>query len=77
MPGKNNLIFMINVFFEVGFVTIENGIMNFVENAPKSELSEAVVYKNRLEKIEAEKLLVYSHFAELETWLKAQLTNED
>lgn len=74
---ENNLIFMINVFFEVGFVTIENGIMNFVENAPKSELSEAVVYKNRLEKIEAEKLLVYSHFAELETWLKAQLTNED
>lgn len=70
---ENQLIFMINVFFEVGFVTIENGVMNFVKDAPKCDLTKAVVYQNRLNKIEAEKTLVYSHFAELETWMKNQL----
>ncbi len=70
---ENHLIFMIHVFFDIGFVTIDNGVMNFVKDAPKCELTESTTYQNRLHKIEAEKILVYSHFAELETWIKDQL----
>ncbi|TFJ44013.1 single-stranded-DNA-specific exonuclease RecJ [Carnobacterium divergens] len=69
----NLLIFMINVFFELGFVTIDNGVMNYVKDAPKKELSDAENYQKRLNQIEAEKILLYSHFAELEIWLKQQI----
>lgn len=64
---------MINVFFELGFVTIDNGVMNYVKDAPKKELSDAENYQKRLNQIEAEKILLYSHFAELEIWLKQQI----
>lgn len=70
------LIFMISVFFEVGFVTIKDGVMNIVPNAEKKELTESTTYQNRLKKIAAEEALIYSRFTELETWLKQQLKKE-
>lgn len=70
------LIFMISVFFEAGFVTIKDGVMNIVPNAEKKELTESVTYQNRLKKIAAEEALIYSRFTELETWLKQQLKKE-
>lgn len=73
---ENLLIFMISVFFEVGFVTIKDGVMNIVQNTEKRELTKTDKYKKRLRKIEAEEALIYSHFTELESWLKAQLKKE-
>ncbi len=70
---ENMLIFIISVFFEAGFVTIQDGIMNIVSNIEKKELTETEVYKKRLRKFAAEEALIYSRFAELEKWIKMQL----
>jgi len=73
---ENMLIFIISVFFEAGFVTIQDGIMNIVSNIEKKELIDTKVYQKRLEKFAAEEALIYSHFAELEKWMKIQLEKE-
>lgn len=73
---ENMLIFIISVFFEAGFVTIQDGIMNIVSNVEKKELTETKVYQKRLGKFAAEEALIYSHFAELEKWMKTQLNKK-
>ncbi|MCA9766782.1 MAG: single-stranded-DNA-specific exonuclease RecJ [Carnobacterium sp.] len=73
---ENTVIFIINVFFEADFVTIQDGIMNSVPNVKKIELTETKVYQKRLGKFAAEEALIYSRFAELESWIKSQLNKE-
>lgn len=60
--------FMTNVFFELGFVTIEHGLTTVVNDAPKRSLSEARVYKQRMEQMELEQQLLYAPYAELKQW---------
>lgn len=69
---ENNLIFIISVFLEIGFVTITDGVMNVVKDVQKKELEQATTYKKRLKQIESENFFVYSHFSELESWMKQQ-----
>lgn len=71
------LIFIINVFFDANFVTIQDGIMNIVPNAEKKELTDTKVYQKRLEKYTAEEMLIYSRFAELEKWMKSKLNKKE
>ncbi|RHW38656.1 single-stranded-DNA-specific exonuclease RecJ [Lysinibacillus yapensis] len=65
--------FMTNVFFELGFVTIEDGLTTVVSNAPKRSLSEARVYKRRLEQMELEQQLLYVPYAELKQWFNERM----
>ncbi len=70
---ENSLIFIISVFLEIGFVTITDGVMNVVKDVQKKELEQATTYKKRLKQIESENFFVYSHFSELESWMKQQV----
>lgn len=70
---KSFLVFMILVFLEMGFVTIKDGIMNVVKDAPKKKITDAVAYQKRTEKIKTEEFLIYSHFGKLEPWIREQL----
>ncbi|MER2227695.1 MAG: single-stranded-DNA-specific exonuclease RecJ [Carnobacterium sp.] len=70
---ENNLIFIISVFLEIGFVTITDGVMNVVKDVQKKELEQAAAYQKRLKQIQSENFFVYSHFSELENWMKQQL----
>ncbi|MGY3778234.1 single-stranded-DNA-specific exonuclease RecJ [Isobaculum melis] len=67
---ENLLIFMIHVFFEAGFVTIDDGILNIVEAPDKKELTEMPSYEKRIKKMEAERLLVYSNYQDLVAWFQ-------
>ncbi|CAM3317539.1 single-stranded-DNA-specific exonuclease RecJ [Vagococcus fessus] len=69
---KNLLIFMIQVFFDLGFVTIENGIMSKVENPTQRKLEESLLFEERQQKIVSEKFLLYSSVSELQDWLSKQ-----
>jgi single-stranded-DNA-specific exonuclease len=69
---KNNLIFIISVFLEIGFVTMTDGVMNVTKDVEKRELTQATTYQKRLKQIQAENFFVYSHFSELEDWMKQQ-----
>lgn len=66
------LIFMIQVFFDLEFVTIDSGVMNKVQAPANRALSESKSYQERELKIEAEKFLLYSNASELRDWLLLQ-----
>ncbi|MEI5992503.1 single-stranded-DNA-specific exonuclease RecJ [Candidatus Enterococcus mansonii] len=63
------LIFMIQVFFDLGFVTIDNGVLRKVENPENHPLTESKVYQTRLKKIKIEEFLLYSDRETLQQWL--------
>ena len=65
---KKLLIFIISVFLEAKFVTIEDGILNPIKNPNRMKLEETEAEQKRAKKIEAEKTLMYSSFSELEEW---------
>ncbi|MGX7243392.1 single-stranded-DNA-specific exonuclease RecJ [Enterococcus quebecensis] len=63
------LIFMIQVFFDLGFVTIENGVLRKVDNPENHPLTESKVYQTRLKRIKTEEFLLYSNRETLQQWL--------
>ena len=67
----NILKFMLKVFYELGFVTEENGIIKIVDNANKQNIETSRVYQLRQSRMEVEKLL-YDDFTQLKTWIKSQ-----
>lgn len=67
---KNILVFVIQVFLEAEFVTINYGVLNPVPNPPKRLLTETEVYKKRFKKLQSERMFIYSSFADLSNWLK-------
>lgn len=67
--------FMTKVFFELRFVTIENGLATVNENAPKTALSEAPSYKLRSQQIELEQKLLYATYIELKQWFNERLSS--
>ncbi|MBM6613922.1 single-stranded-DNA-specific exonuclease RecJ [Desemzia sp. RIT804] len=74
---ENRVIFILQVFFEVGFVKIENGLLNRVETNEKKDLKQSITYQKKMQRIEAEEKLVYSHAWEVEQWLMNQITTSE
>ncbi|PRY84103.1 single-stranded-DNA-specific exonuclease RecJ [Alkalibacterium olivapovliticus] len=62
--------FMLMVFLENEFVTMEDGKLSVVSNPSKKRLEDTKTYKRRLNQIKVEEKLVYSSFNELLTNLK-------
>lgn len=60
---------MIQVFFDLGFVTIENGVLRKVEKPENHPLTESTVYQTRLKRIKTEEFLLYSDRETLQQWL--------
>lgn len=66
---KNDTVhFMSQVFFELGFVKIEGGVITFAETTEKKALAEAPTYQKREQQIELEKTLLYAPYTELKQW---------
>ena len=65
---KDTVYFMSQVFSELGFVKIENGLVSVVETVGKRDLSEATSYQERERQIELEKILLYAPYMELKSW---------
>ncbi|MGX7195135.1 single-stranded-DNA-specific exonuclease RecJ [Enterococcus olivae] len=63
------LIFMIQVFSELGFVTITDGVMQRVEKPANHPLTESNTYQTRLKKIKTEEFLLLSDLTTLKNWL--------
>lgn len=67
---KQTIKFMLMVFLENKFVTMEGGKLSLVSTPEKKELENTLTYKKRLKQIETEEILVYSSFKELLAYLK-------
>lgn len=63
------LVFMIQVFLELGFVTIENGILRKVASPTNHSLDESPRYQQRVKQIKAEEFLLYNDKETLQQWL--------
>lgn len=65
--------FMTKVFFELGFVTIENGLIKVNQFAAKRSLTEAAAYQLRKQQIELEQQFLYSTYTELKQWFNERM----
>lgn len=60
---------MIQVFFDLEFVTITDGIMDKVQDPESHALTESQTYQERLDKIKTEEFLLLSDLPTLKSWL--------
>ncbi|AKP65595.1 single-stranded-DNA-specific exonuclease RecJ [Levilactobacillus koreensis] len=70
---RTQLVFMIQVFFECGFITIARGVMNGVAHPEHKELSTAPSYQLRQQQMQTEQDLLFCTSAELIQRLHAPL----
>jgi len=66
---RNMLTFILQVFLDAKFVTINSGILNAVPNPQAVNLEEMPAYQRFIAQRELEKQLIYSSTSELETLL--------
>lgn len=69
--SKETLTFMTQVFFELEFVTIDDGVVTLVNKAVKRDLLESPTYQNKQAKMKLENELLYSSYQELKEWFEA------
>lgn len=65
---KKLLIFMIQVFFELKFVTINDGMLGYVEDAVPAQLETSTIYQQRKQRIDSEMFLQLSDITSLKDW---------
>jgi len=56
---------MAKVFFELEFVTINNGLISLVKNSAKRDLIESATYRQKQQQIEIEKNFIYTSYVQL------------
>jgi len=67
--SKETVDFMSEVFFELEFVTINNGLIAIRKPASKRDLSESKIYQEKYAQIALEKELLYSSYEQLAEFL--------
>ncbi|RSL34409.1 single-stranded-DNA-specific exonuclease RecJ [Salibacterium salarium] len=66
--------FMTDVFFELGFVKLENGIITVNKSPEKKDLTNSVTYQRHLNKKQTEQELLYSTYNELKEKIDSFVT---
>ncbi len=67
---RETVDFMSKVFFELDFVTMNNGLISLNKNAPKRDLAESNSYQEKYSQIQLEKDLLYSSYPQLKSWFE-------
>jgi single-stranded-DNA-specific exonuclease len=63
--SKDTIDFMSQVFFELEFVTIKNGLISLMKNVAKRDLIESATYRRKQEQIQLEKKFLYTSYGQL------------
>ncbi|MDT8861537.1 single-stranded-DNA-specific exonuclease RecJ [Alkalihalobacillus sp. MEB130] len=66
--SKETVTFMSQVFCELGFVTINDGILNVANDPQKKGLEESATYRRKQEHAKIENDFVYSSYMDLKQW---------
>ena len=66
--SKETIEFMSQVFFELEFVTMENGLIAINSEKQKKDLGDSSTYQQKQNQIKLEKELLYSSYQELKQW---------
>lgn len=67
---KETIEFMSQVFFELEFVTIENGVISTNSSTRKRDLTESKTYAQKQMRLELEKTLLYTSYMQLKQWFE-------
>ncbi|EIT85309.1 ssDNA-binding protein [Fictibacillus macauensis ZFHKF-1] len=67
---KESIPFMSQVFSELEFVTIEDGVITIHDRPEKKDLTHSTTYRNTVEQREVENQLIYSSYQELKNSLE-------
>jgi single-stranded-DNA-specific exonuclease len=70
------LDFIIKVFLELQFVTIDDGVLLYNQNPKKRDLTDSATYQLKQQQIIVEKLLYYSSYEELKKWFDEHLCKD-
>jgi single-stranded-DNA-specific exonuclease len=68
--SKDTVNFMTMVFFELEFVTIQDGVIFISDQTRKRDLTESVTYREKMNQLQLEKELVYSTYQQLKAWFQ-------
>ncbi|MCA1057923.1 single-stranded-DNA-specific exonuclease RecJ [Rossellomorea aquimaris] len=71
--SKETIDFMSQVFFDLKFVTIDNGFISLNPAKTKKDLSESRTYQKKQQQYELENELLYSSYQELKTWFNERM----
>jgi single-stranded-DNA-specific exonuclease len=66
--SKDHIVFMIQVFRDLEFVSTDQGIVYLNPHPDKKDLKESEVYQARVEQLEIEQTLFYSNYEEFKNW---------
>lgn len=70
---KEQLSFILRVFYDLDFITVDDNVVTLDRNAAKASLSSSTTYQERLQQEEVEATLYYSSRDELKQWLLQQM----
>lgn len=62
---------MIQIFEELGFVNIADGVMTVIKDAPKKDLTESLIYQNLKAKVAYQELMALGSPQAIYDWLRA------
>jgi single-stranded-DNA-specific exonuclease len=77
---KETVHFMVQVFLELKFITLNNGIVSLVNEPVKRDLTESPTYRLKQAQLELENILLYSSYQQLKRSLleiRGSLTHEE
>ena len=66
--SKDTIEFMAQVFLELGFVTIDNGLMKLKQDAQKKDLQASSTYLRKMNQTKLENDFLYSSYYDLKQW---------
>ncbi|MBS4194796.1 single-stranded-DNA-specific exonuclease RecJ [Lederbergia citri] len=72
----DTIMFMSQVFFELNFVTIKDGLITINPEKQKKDLTDSSTYRRKQEEISIEKLLLFSSIVELKSWFDERLAHK-
>ncbi|GGC92643.1 single-stranded-DNA-specific exonuclease RecJ [Thalassobacillus devorans] len=75
--SKDTLEFISQVFFELDFVRIENGLISLHPSPSKKDLNDSDTYQLKQRKLQVEKKLYYSNYQELKSWFDQYMEQVD
>ncbi|RNA68751.1 single-stranded-DNA-specific exonuclease RecJ [Alteribacter keqinensis] len=67
---KDTVVFMSKVFFELDFVTMDNGFVTLQSKPSKKSLADSRLYQQQVKQGELENQLVYSSYRALKQWFE-------
>lgn len=73
--SRDRIIFIAQVFSDLEFVNIEDGVVYINPNPEKKDLEESTTYQERIHRLDIEQKLYYSNYQQFKNWFRPYIDN--